>query len=149
MDLKNLISEATIILSLEATSKEECIRSLTSTLVDNGVVSNAEVYVESVLKREETGSTGIGFSVAIPHGKSPGVTEPGLAFARLQNALDWESLDGNPVSLVFLIAVPEDKAGSEHLQILASISRKLIHEEFRNKLLYAQSSQDILDAISN
>lgn len=148
MNLSELLTEETIILSLDASSKEGCIEKLTATLENKGVVHDKEVYYQSVIKREELGSTGIGFGVAIPHGKSTGVTKPGLAFGRLKQPIDWQSLDGNPVSVVFLIAVPEEQAGNEHLQILSSISRKLIHEEFRNKLLEAGTAQDILEEIA-
>lgn len=130
-------------MSLDVQSKEACIEKMAETLAQAGFVVEPDTYIEAVLNREKTGSTGVGFGVAIPHGKSKGVAQSGLAFAKLANPIDWQSLDGNPVSVVFLIAVPEENAGIEHLQILVSISRKLMHEDFRNQLLEAKSVDDV------
>jgi len=148
MKLTDLLSKETVDLALEGTTKEDCIKKMADKLDQIGVLTNAESYLQSVLAREEQGSTGIGFGVAIPHGKSTGVAKPGLCFARLATPINWKSLDGNPVSIVFLIAVPEAQAGNEHLQILSSISRKLIHEEFRSKLHNATTVEDVLEALS-
>jgi PTS system fructose-specific IIA component len=147
MHLSDLLKKETILLSLDAKNREECIDKMVESMVEAGFVTDKSVYMEAVMSREETGTTGIGFGVAIPHGKSKGVAEPGLAFARLTQPIDWKSMDGNPVSVVFLIAVPEEKVGNEHLQILIAISRKLIHEKFRNQLKEAGSAQDIIDIL--
>ena len=144
MDLTSLLKEANILLPLTVQNKEECIDKMADCMAKAGFVTDKISYVETVLNREKTGSTGIGFGVAIPHGKSRGVAAPGLAFARLSQPVEWQSLDGNPVSVVFLIAVPEENVGNEHLQILIAISRKLIHEDFRNQLLTAQSPKEVL-----
>lgn len=147
MELNQLLKEEHILLDLEADTREECIQKLIKAMSHTGGVVDENVYLEAVLKREEEGTTGVGFGVAIPHGKSKGVSSPGLAFAQLKQHVDWNSLDGNPVNIVFLIAVPEEEAGSAHLQILSSISRKLIHEEFRTKLNNAVSAEDVRRAI--
>jgi PTS system fructose-specific IIA component len=145
MNLTTLLKEESILLTLEVQSKEDCIGQIAESLDRAGFLTDHASYLEAVLHREKLGSTGVGFGVAIPHGKSSGVAKPGLAFAKLKHPIDWQSLDDKPVSMVFLIAVPEEKAGNEHLQILASISRKLMHEEFRDKLLTAQSPQEVMD----
>ncbi|TCS83846.1 PTS sugar transporter subunit IIA [Tepidibacillus fermentans] len=147
MDLSTLIKEETISLSLEATDKKDVISKMANKMAQAGYISDVNLYTEAVFTREEKGSTGIGFQVAIPHGKSKGVSKPGLAFARLAQPTEWQSLDGQPVSMVFLIAVPEEQAGNEHLQILAALSRKLIHEEFRNQLMSAKTAQEVLSLI--
>lgn len=149
MDLTNLLKKETILLSLDVASKDECIEELAKSLTNAGFLKDQASYIETVLNRENNGSTGIGFGVAIPHGKSKGVITPGLAFARLANPIDWKSLDEQPVSVVFMIAVPEENVGNEHLQILIAISRKLMHEEFRNQLLTAQTSEDVLATLQN
>lgn len=149
MDLTNLLKEETILLPLDVLTKEECIDKMAESMVKAGFVTDKVSYIETVLNREKTGSTGIGFGVAIPHGKSKGVAAPGLAFSRLSQPIDWQSLDGNPVSVVFLIAVPEENVGNEHLQILIAISRKLMHEDFRNQLLTAQSPKEVVDILQN
>ncbi|UFJ42652.1 fructose PTS transporter subunit IIA [Brevibacillus humidisoli] len=147
MDITSLITDETILLSLEANDKADCIRQMAGQLQQTGFVADLTAYVEAVEAREETGSTGIGFGVAIPHGKSAGVGRAGLAFARLTKPIDWDSLDGKPVTLVFMIAVPENQAGNEHLQILAALSRKLMHEPFREQLSSAASSAEIIQLL--
>lgn len=148
MDLNALINEQLISLSLDAKTKDEAIKNMADNMMKYGFVSDAGKYTDAVLAREEKGSTGVGFGIAIPHGKSEGVVKLGLGFAKLANPIDWRSLDGNPVSLFFLIAVPEENAGNEHLKILSSLSRKLIHEEFRNELQSAKTAQDIINILT-
>ncbi|MRN53627.1 PTS sugar transporter subunit IIA [Paenibacillus monticola] len=149
MNIHELLTEETIFLPLETGTKETIIAQMTEGLKLSGSVTDAEQYVRDVLIREATGSTGIGFGVAIPHGKSSGVAKPGLALARLSEPTDWDSLDGTPVSIVFLIAVPQENVGNEHLKILVALSRKLIHDEFRESLLNASTKQELIDILKN
>ncbi|GLI04533.1 MULTISPECIES: PTS sugar transporter subunit IIA [Paenibacillus] len=147
MNIQALLQEQSIMIPLEASDKESCIRAMIDGLEAAGCLRDKSAYLDAVLKREETGSTGIGFGVAIPHGKSGGVSKAGLAFAKLTQPLDWQSLDGNPVSIVFMIAVPEEAAGNEHLQILIALSRKLIDEQFRQSLLNVTEPQQLIDLL--
>jgi fructose PTS system EIIA component len=149
MNIQGLLQDQSIMIPLEASDKESCIRAMIDGLESAGFISDKAAYLDAVLKREQTGSTGIGFSVAIPHGKSNGVSKPGLAFAKLSKPLDWDSLDGNPVQIVFMIAVPEAAAGNEHLQILIALSRKLIDEQFRQSLLEVTESQQVKAILEN
>jgi fructose PTS system EIIA component len=141
MTIAQLLHPSSIFIPLEAGTKEEVIRAMVNGLDNAGSLKDQASYLEAVLNREQTGSTGIGFGVAIPHGKSKGVAQAALAFAKLAQPVDWASLDGNPVSAVFMIAVPEEAAGNEHLKILIAISRKLVDEEFRSKLLKVENVQ--------
>ncbi|MCP1308782.1 PTS sugar transporter subunit IIA [Paenibacillus tyrfis] len=147
MNIQGLLQEQSIMIPLEASDKESCIRAMIDGLEAAGCLRDKSAYLDAVMKREETGSTGIGFGVAIPHGKSGGVSKAGLAFAKLTQPLDWQSLDGNPVSIVFMIAVPEEAAGNEHLQILIALSRKLIDEQFRQSLLNVTEPQQLIDLL--
>lgn len=147
MNIQALLQEQSIMIPLEASDKESCIRAMIDGLEVAGCLRDKSAYLDAVMKREETGSTGIGFGVAIPHGKSGGVSKAGLAFAKLTQPLDWQSLDGNPVSIVFMIAVPEEAAGNEHLQILIALSRKLIDEQFRQSLLNVTEPQQLIDLL--
>lgn len=149
MNIHDLLTEETIFLPLETGSKEDVIRRMVEGLQKTGAVTDAESYVQAVLTREQSSSTGIGFGVAIPHGKSSGVARAGLAFARMAEATEWESLDDQPVSIVFLIAVPAENVGNEHLQILVALSRKLIHEEFRNSLLQAKTPAEVTEVLKS
>ncbi|MUT64872.1 PTS sugar transporter subunit IIA [Paenibacillus sp. NEAU-GSW1] len=144
MNVSTLLDKQSILIPLDITDKSECMQAMVDALAQSGCVTDKSAYLEAVMNREKTGSTGIGFGVAIPHGKSAGVSKPGLAFAKLAKPTDWDSLDGEPVSVAFMIAVPEAAAGNEHLQILIAISRKLIDEEFRNKLFAVQDSEELI-----
>ncbi len=147
MNIQGLLQEQSIMIPLETSDKESCIQAMIDGLEAAGCLRDKSAYFDAVMKREETGSTGIGFGVAIPHGKSGGVSKAGLAFAKLTQPLDWQSLDGNPVSIVFMIAVPEEAAGNEHLQILIALSRKLIDEQFRQSLLNITEPQQLIDLL--
>ena len=144
MDISKLINNETVFIGLDVKSKEECINTMINGMEKAGFVTDKAAYLEAVNIREKTGSTGVGFEVAIPHGKSGGVAAPGLAFARLSSPVDWNSLDGKPVSIVFMIGVPEKDTSNEHLKILIAISRKLVHEDFRKQLMDVKSSEDVL-----
>lgn len=148
MDLAALIYEGLISLNLDTKTKEETIQRMAEKMQQTGSISDINQYMKAVLDRESKGSTGVGFHVAIPHGKSNSVERPTLAFSKLLNPIDWQSLDGEPVTLVFLIAVPEEDTSNEHLKILSTLSRKLIHEEFRNELHTAKTEQDIMNILN-
>lgn len=126
----------------QAADKQAAISELANTFVSEGVVTNESVYLKAVMKREEESTTGIGFGVAIPHGKSAAVTEPSLAFGRSQIGIQYDSMDGKPVHLMFLIAVPET-SNDEHLRILSKLSRKLMHEDVRQKLMTVTNIEEI------
>ena len=141
-----LITAELIDLNLEATSKEETIQKLGALAQQLGRVQDLDTYVSAVLKREESYSTSVGFGVAIPHGKTDAVLEPFLGFAKVKD-VDWNSPDGKPVDLIFIIGVPEAQAGTEHLTILAKISRNLMKEEFRQQLRNIETKEGILALI--
>lgn len=147
MTLAGYLKEEMIVIGMEAEDKEACIRTLAGRLTQLGVVEDESAFCEEVLQRERIGSTGIGFGIAIPHGKCSAVTKAAIAFARPDKPLEWQSLDGEPVTMVFLLAVPETSASNEHLQILAMLSRKLMHEEFRSSLMAAKTRQDVMDVL--
>lgn len=147
MNITELLDPRSVLIPLEAHTKDGVIRAMIDGLDAAGVLVDKNAYLEAVLNREQTGSTGIGFGVAIPHGKSKGAAKAGLAFAKLAQPTDWASLDGNPVSAVFMIAVPEEAAGNDHLKILIAISRKLIDDEFRNSLLDVQSPEALTELL--
>lgn len=143
MLITELLAPESIFIPLQADTKESVIRAMIEGLAQSGCLSDKNAYLDAVLARENTGSTGIGYGVAIPHGKSKGVTKAGVAFAKLAQPTDWASLDGKPVQAVFMIAVPEEAAGNDHLKILIAISRKLIDDEFREKLLAVESASQL------
>ncbi len=143
MKISELIDLPLIKLSLEAKSKDQVIKELSNILLDNKRISDLKLFIEDVYEREALGSTGIGFKIAIPHTKSKYVTKPSLVFGKSVNGIEYESLDGDPAELFFLIAMPEVGANT-HLQALALLSRNLIHEEFREQLLEAKTKEEVL-----
>ncbi len=148
MNIRELLQPESIFLPSTVSTREEAIQQLAVGMTEAGAVTDTSDYVRAVLEREGQSSTGIGFGVAIPHGKSAGVTRAVLGFARFAQPVEWDSLDGEPAQMAFMIGVPEANAGNEHLQILVALSRKLIHDEFRQELLAASSKEEILDILS-
>ena len=141
-----LINEELIMLNLPAKTKEEAINLLGQKAKKVGRVSDVEGYTKAVLAREEQYSTGVGFGVAIPHGKTDAVTEPFLMFATVES-LDWSSLDDKDVDLIFAIGVPESDSSTLHLKILSKLSRQLMKEDFRVSLREAKTPEEIMEIL--
>ena len=148
MDITKVINEKTIDLDLKGETKLDVIKELIELLDKEGRLLDKETYYQDVLKREEIGSTGVEMGVAIPHGKSAGVKEPSLAFGRVKNGVDFESMDGVKSDLVFLIAVPEN-SDDTHIRILTSFARKLMHKEFRDGLRNSEKPAEIIELLNN
>ncbi|ADA67019.1 putative PTS IIA-like nitrogen-regulatory protein PtsN [Thermotoga petrophila RKU-10] len=147
MELEKLFSPGCMSFDLKSKSKIEVIDELIDLLHKSGKITNKEKFKKAVLKREEEFSTGIGMGIAVPHGKDSSVKEPCIAFGVSKNGVDFDSMDGKPAYIFFLIAVPEESS-DEHLRILSFISRKLMHENVRNKLFNAKSFEDVIDAFT-
>lgn len=141
--MTRVIIEEVVDLNLEAETVEETIEKMAQMIYKTGRVNDFKSYLQSVLEREKLSTTGIGFTIAIPHGKSTAVKATTVAFSRLAKPVAWNSLDGEDVSMVFLLAVPEECKGNEHLKIIATLSRKLIHEDFRKMLSDAKTPIEI------
>ncbi len=143
MEINQLLENGAIILNLKAQNKEDIIKEMVQALSDKKAISNQEQFIEDIWKREKEFSTAIGDGIAIPHAKSKAVIKPSIVFARSNFPIDFDSLDQKPTFLFFMIAAP--KKGEElHLMALAKLSRRLVKEEFREKLLKAKTSQEII-----
>ena len=138
-----LLNEDSIILDCELQGKEEIIRYLANIALSTNRIVQTEPYIQAVLHREGEFSTGVGYGVAIPHGKSSVVNQAFVLFCKV-NDVDWNSLDGTSVNMVFMIGVPEQDNTNEHLKILALLSRKLMKEEFRLALSNSQTKEEVL-----
>lgn len=145
--INTLFTKDLMIGALSATSKKEAIAEMVDQLDKTGKLINKSAYMDAVLAREEEYSTGIGMGIAIPHGKSSGVKEPALVFARSESGVDFDSMDGAPAHLLFMVAVPES-ANEEHLKILGMLSRKLMHKEVREKLMTAATYDEVMEIIA-
>lgn len=139
--MSDLINKEMIILDMEAETKDEVIEKLAKIMEEQSKLFNLEDYIAQVHKREEEYPTSVGFDVCIPHGKCDAVKSPAVAFARLKKPVTWS--DEEQARYVFLLAVPEKEAGNTHLQILAQLSRKIMRDEFREKLEQSNSIEEI------
>ena len=137
-----LISDA-IEPDIKSTTKSEAIKELVALLKDSGAIAEAGPIAEAILKREELGTTGIGEGIAVPHGKSNAVDRLVAAFGRSVKGIDFDSIDNQPVQLLFLLVAPADSAGP-HLMALARISRLLKNKDFRSGLINAKDEAEIL-----
>jgi fructose-specific phosphotransferase system IIA component len=140
MNIMSFLDERAITTDVKANgSKEEVIHELVGLLANAGAIKEKDVgkLVQILMKRESLGSTGIGQGVAIPHGKSDCVTKLVAAFGVSRAGVNFDSLDGEPASLFFLLVAPEDSAGP-HLKALARISRLLKDKHFRESLRAAK-----------
>ena len=146
MKITDLLSEEAIQINGVANSKNEVIDKMVDLMTKNGNINDKEKYKQTVLKREEEGTTGIGEGIAIPHGKSDAVSKPGLSAMVVPNGVEFNSLDGQPAKLLFLIAAPNTK-DNVHLDVLSRLSTLLMDTEFRSALLNAKSPKEFLACI--
>ena len=146
MKITDLIKKDAIDLNVKASQKEEIIKKAVELMDKNGNIINKNEYLKLVMKREEEGSTGIGEEIAIPHGKGDTISAPGIAAMVIPDGVDFKSLDGKPVKLLFLIAAPNNK-GNIHLEVLSRLSTLLMDEKFRKELLQAKSKEEFIKII--
>ncbi len=146
MRVKDLLSAVSIDLHGTATTKEEAIKKLVDLMVKRGNISDRDIYEKGVFLREEEGSTGIGEGIAIPHCKSDTVTAPGLAAMLVPEGVEFDSLDGEPANLFFLIAAPNTK-DNVHLDVLSRLSMLLMDEKFQSDLRNATTPEEFLAVI--
>lgn len=144
MDIKSVLDDRVIDLKMKAKNKEEAITYLAEKLKDAGYIADVKEYVADIYLRESQGQTGIGHYVAIPHGKSDSVTQVGIAIGKLEQEIEWETLDGKGVKLIFLFAVGNDNENAKtHLKLLAEVARTLGNDEAVQALLDAQTVEDL------
>lgn len=144
-----IINENLIELDVKAKDKVELIKELAKVIDKENRLNSYDEYVEEVIHRESLTTTGVGFGIAIPHGKCEAVKVPTVAFGRIKDGVDWNSLDGEPVYIVFLLAVPLESASNEHLKILAALSRKLLKDDFRESLMKIENKGELLELLED
>jgi fructose-specific phosphotransferase system IIA component len=144
--LTELLSVERIRIPLRATTKDELLEELVNVCADCNDIADRQDVLRAVREREAVLSTGIGHGVAIPHGKSAAVSELRMAAGRSAAPVDFDALDGEPVSLFFLLVGPESAAGP-HIKALSRISRLVRQDEVRQRLIAAQSAEEFLQAL--
>lgn len=146
MKIVEILSEQVVIPELHGTTKEEVLRELAEHLASVHTEIKADHLVEVLWERERLGSTAIGDGIAIPHGKLNGLDSVIAAFGRHRAGVDFQSLDGNPTKIFFLLVAPEDSVG-QHLKALARVSRLLKDKAFRERLISAEGRSELYACI--
>jgi len=147
MKILEILAPERIVPDLQASNKREALEELARTITDGLDGLSLQSVVEVLLDRERLGSTGIGDHIAIPHGKLPQLSQLKLAFGRSLKGVNFDSMDGKPSHLFFLLLAPVDSAGL-HLKTLAKISRMLMSQPFRDSLMKAQGAEEIYRLIA-
>lgn len=148
MKVSELLKPEFIIPNLKGETKEDIINELIDIFKNDQRIEDIEKVRTAVLDREKVMSTGVGKGFAIPHGKTNAVTEIVGAFGRIKDGIDYESLDGNPVNLVFLL-VGKDNLISTHIKLLSRISRLMNKDDFRHRLAEANNAAEIVKLFSD
>ena len=148
MRITDLLNKESILLGAEPKSKSDAIEMLVDLQFRSGRITNREEYKKGILSREEHGSTAVGDGIAIPHAKSAAVKEPSLAAMTVPAGVDYESLDGEPSNLLFMIAAPAD-GGDVHIDVLSRLMTLLMDEDFHANLLAAKTTDEFLNIIND
>ncbi|MEK4376799.1 PTS fructose transporter subunit IIABC [Bacillus sp. FSL R5-0434] len=136
--------------TLSGETRDDIIDEMIQKLSRAGMLHSESGFKEAIMNREQEGTTAIGMNIAIPHGKSDAVKKPSVAFGIKRSGIDWNSLDGSEAKLIFMIAVPKDSGGNQHLKLLQMLSRKLMDDSYRERLLSVQTKEEaykLLDEI--
>ncbi|MEK3711309.1 PTS fructose transporter subunit IIABC [Bacillus sp. FSL K6-1005] len=136
--------------TLSGETRDDIIDEMIQKLSRTGMLHSESGFKQAIMNREQEGTTAIGMNIAIPHGKSDAVKKPSVAFGIKQSGIDWNSLDGSEAKLIFMIAVPKDSGGNQHLKLLQMLSRKLMDDSYRERLLSVQTKEEaykLLDEI--
>ncbi|MED4801501.1 PTS fructose transporter subunit IIABC [Bacillus atrophaeus] len=136
--------------TLSGETRDDIIDEMIQKLSRTGMLHSESGFKQAIMNREQEGTTAIGMNIAIPHGKSDAVKKPSVAFGIKRSGIDWNSLDGSEAKLIFMIAVPKDSGGNQHLKLLQMLSRKLMDDSYRERLLSVQTKEEayqLLDEI--
>ena len=147
MRIRDYLRDDRMIFDLKARNKKEAIKKISVLLKKVDEMIDFDVFLKDVFEREELKTTGIGKGVAIPHARTDAVKDLVMVFARATEEVEFDSLDGKPVKLIFLIGTPKKKKLNDHLKILARLTRLSQKKSFRDSLLNAKNKLEILNAI--
>lgn len=148
MILTQILQPTCVKVPLKSKTKEDAIEELVNCLADNNLVTSRGDTFEAVMARESTRSTGIGSSIAIPHGKCSAVKELVMAIGIAAEPIEFDSIDNKPVTIIILLVSPPDQTGP-HIQALARISRLMLDTQFKNQLEKVSSPEALYDLISS
>ncbi|MDM5190838.1 PTS fructose transporter subunit IIABC [Bacillus sp. DX4.1] len=140
--LTDITSLELIDTDLAGETRDDIIDEMIQKLAYVGALHSQSEFKQAIMDREQESTTGIGMNIAIPHGKSNAVKKPSVVFGIKKSGVDWKSLDGTEAKLIFMIAVPKESKGNEHLKILQMLSRKLMDDSYRERLLSVQTKEE-------
>ena len=143
MKIVDLLAVDAMVMSLKATVKNEAVHEMVEKLAETGRINDTDVFEAGILAREAQTSTGLGDGLAMPHAKNKAVVQPTVLFAKSNQGVDYEALDGQPTYLFFMIAAPEG-ANDTHLQALASLSRLLLNPDLIRDLKKAEKPEEVI-----
>ena len=146
---KNVLSKELIFLDQNLTNQEDVIQLIVKKAEEQGYVEAVSDLYMAVKKREQAVPTAIGYNIAIPHGKTDAVSYPFIAFLRTEEAFRWTAESEEQVRLIFLIGVPQESRGKLHLKFISQLSKKLLDEVFREKLLTETDKNKIFDQLNS
>ncbi|MCS7230330.1 MAG: PTS sugar transporter subunit IIA [Candidatus Kryptonium sp.] len=143
MKISEILNEEFVVVGLDVSSKEDAINALVDLIAKSEKVKNVNKVREAVFEREKIMTTGVGKGFAVPHGKTDAVTDIVAAFAITKKPIDYDSLDGEPVRLIFLL-VGRDNMVGPHIKLLSRISKLMNDNDFREKLLNAKDAKEVV-----
>lgn len=146
--LTDITSLELIETNLTGETRDDIIDEMIKKLLHVGTLNSEAEFKQAIMNREQESTTGIGMNIAIPHGKSNSVKKASVVFGIKQSGVDWKSLDGTEAKLIFMIAVPKESEGNEHLKILQMLSRKLMDDRYREQLLAVQTKEEAYKLLS-
>uniref|UniRef100_A0A182S8R3 PTS EIIA type-2 domain-containing protein n=1 Tax=Anopheles maculatus TaxID=74869 RepID=A0A182S8R3_9DIPT len=142
MNLSSLTHPSLINLQTEFAGRDQAIHLLADQLAEQGKLHDKQAFLQAVFAREAQGPTALGEGLAVPHGKSDTVKEAAFAVATLKTPIAWEGIDGpESVNLIFLLAIPQDQAGSTHMQLLTTLTSALVDDDIRAAVLQASTAE--------
>lgn len=147
MRLTEILKPQNIKIPVVATNKNEAIKELVDLLAANGSITDGKKVLDAVLDRETTRTTGIGNGLAIPHGKTNGTPDLVMAIGKPEKPIDFHSIDGRPVTIIWMLSSPPDKTGP-HIHALARISRLMTIDKFRQSLNAAKTAEEMFQIIT-
>ncbi|WP_436669320.1 PTS sugar transporter subunit IIA [Paenibacillus kandeliae] len=146
--LTDILTPQSIVFQLAGDTQDDIIDELIDVLDREDILTSKSQFKQAILEREQESSTGIGMNVAMPHGKSDAVKQPRIVFGMKREGVNWNSADGTEVRLIFMIAAPIEGESDAHLKLLQMLSRKLMDDSFRERLLSVQSNQEAYEVLS-
>ncbi len=137
-----------VFMDADVSTKEECLAFIAERAVELGISSSVQGTVDGFMLRENEGSTGFNDGFAIPHTRCDDVLKPSVIVVRTKNGIDWPSMDGKPIVVIFALLVPKQVEGTVHLTLISSLARKLVSAEFQKTLLSSHDPDEIFDIIN-